>query len=103
MSDSKKSWWDRFNTFSSIFYLSMLIAFVFLALFLPDITEYYKIKNAPAPKHRFENYEACLASKPLIDEDGMIVRKNIKSFVLERFETIEDYCRDSKYIVYKNK
>lgn len=103
MNDSKKSWWNRFNTFSSIVYLSMLIVFVFFALFLPDITEYYKNKNAPTVTKIFENYEVCLASKPQIDEDGMIVRTNVKSFVVERFETIEDYCRESKYIKYTNK
>ena len=99
MSGSKRNW---LYILTSILFLSLFTINLLVKL-RPDIMEYYKNKNAPTPIIRFENYEACLASEPRIDEDGLTVRRNVKGIVKERFKTIEDYCRGSKYIEYTNK
>ena len=99
MSSPKKNWW---NILTSMLFLSFFTIYLLVQL-RPDIMEYFKNKNAPTPIIRFENYEACLASEPRIDENGFIVRRNVKGSVKERFKTIEDYCRESKYIQYTNK
>ena len=78
-----------------------------ISYFVEKITN-KKSPVSPVITIRNKNYETCLnslkdgAEGTLIIDEESVFKKNIKGIIVEEFKTHEDYCKNSKYIKYKD-